>query len=59
MAEKKRAQRVTHDDLHALLVAVREHVRERENPAPDMTMRRITYDRMVEALEAYDARKYR
>lgn len=38
----------------ALVVAVRRYVSERENPAPDHTMRRIEYDRLKEALDAYD-----
>ncbi len=35
-----------------------EYISERENPAPDFTMRRICYDRVVEAQKSYqEARK--
>lgn len=40
-----------------LIVAVRRYVSERDNPAPDLTMRRIEFDRLKQALDAYDQDK--
>lgn len=36
--------------------AAKEYVSERENPAPDMTMRKICFDRLKEAVEKKEMR---
>lgn len=48
-------QKAAIDTALTLGIAVRRFVNERENPAPDLTMRRIEYERMIEALDAFEA----